>query len=420
MLTEEEEVVVTASDEKAGAVAQIAQVARAAGARDCEVVVIGAGPYGLSSASHLKAAGYDVRVFGKAMQFWAEDMPAGMLLRSPRVASNISSPKSAYSLEAYERQANLRPLAPLPLATFADYGRWFGGVAKLDLDSREIAAISKNAGGFRVVLRDGSVFNCSRVVVAAGVKSFQRVPVVFRSLDPSHVSHCYQGCDVRGFVGKHVVVIGAGQSALETGALLHEGGAIVEIVARTSMLRWIGAHPWLHNLGPVSAMLYSSHDVGPAGISRLVAAPNVVKYVPLKVRDKIRKRAVRSAGSKWLPARLKDVKVSLGRSVRSSRSIGRDVELTLDDGTIRIADHVVLGTGYEVDVRRYSFLSPDLLNELDVFEGYPRLRSGFRTSIDGLLFVGATAARTFGPLLYFVAGTEFASREIVSKFNRGR
>jgi len=36
-------------------------------------------------------------------------------------------------------------------------------------------------------------------------------------------------------------------------------------------------------------MLYSKHDVGPAGISRLVAAPKLVYYIPLSLRDKIRK-----------------------------------------------------------------------------------------------------------------------------------
>ncbi len=71
------------------------------------MAVIGAGPYGLASAAHLRSKGIEARVFGRPMEFWADKMPAGMLLRSPRVASNISDPKHAFSLEAYEASAQI-------------------------------------------------------------------------------------------------------------------------------------------------------------------------------------------------------------------------------------------------------------------------------------------------------------------------
>src|SRR4029077_19323651 len=131
---------------------------------------------------------------------------------------------------------------------------------------------------------------------------------------------------------------------------LHEAGASVEIVARIPALRWIGGQPWLHHFGPISSMFYFKHDVGAAGISRLVASPNVVKHIPLKLRDKIRKRAVRPAGSRWLPPRLEKVKLSTGRFVTSASQIGQEVELRLDDGSQRVAEHILLGTGYSVDI----------------------------------------------------------------------
>lgn len=387
---------------------------------DCEIAIVGAGPYGLSAAAHLKASGLDVRIFGRAMDFWAGKMPAGMLLRSPRVASNISDPARIFSLEAYESSAGVPPRAPLPLETFVDYGRWFQRELIPDLDRREVVSVRRNEAGFKVALDDGEEFRCGRVVVAAGIGSFQRIPPVFSSLPPSQVSHCYQGRDLQSFSGARVAVIGAGQSALESAALLHEAGASVEVIARNPFLRWIGAHSWLRRMGPISSILYSSHDVGPAGISRLVASPSLVKRIPLKLRDKIRTRAVRSAGSKWLPSRLKEVKLTTGRFVTEAASDGQTVEIRLDDGTYRSADHILLGTGYSVDVSRYRFLPPELINNLDRMDGYPRLQAGFSSSVPGLHFIGAPAARTFGPLLYFVAGTEFASKELASHLVRHR
>ncbi len=393
---------------------------RPASSSDCEVVIIGTGPYGLSAASHLKKLGMKVRIFGKPMDFWSNKMPAGMLLRSPRVASNISDPGHQYSLEAYESSAGVPARAPLPLETFVDYGLWFRQQLGSSLDEREVKSVIKTNSGFRIESEDGETFQCQRVVVAAGIGPFQRIPPMFSGLSPQQVSHCYQGCDVKSFKGKRVAVIGAGQSALECAALLHESGADVELLVRNPTVKWIGGAPLLHKLGPISSMLYSSHDVGPAGISRLVAYPNLVKYIPLSLRDKIRKRAVRSAGSRWLPARLKDVKVSTSRSVTEATSAGRSVEMKLDDGSSRSVDHVLLGTGYSVDISKYQFLASELVAQIDQFDGYPRLSSGFRTSVPGLHFIGATAARSFGPLLYFVAGTEFASNELAGHLARSR
>jgi hypothetical protein len=167
-------------------------------------------------------------------------------------------------------------------------------------------------------------------------------------------------------------------------------------------------------MGPISSLLYSSHDVGPLGISRLVAYPKLVSQLPLKMRDKIRTRAVRPAGSRWLPERLVSVKITTRCTVAKADAIGDEIDLKLSDGSERRVDHVVLGTGYRVDISRYEFLSQNLVQEIKQFDGYPRLSAGFRSSVPKLHFIGATAARSFGPLLYFVAGTDFASRELAS------
>jgi FAD-dependent urate hydroxylase len=385
---------------------------------DCDVAIIGAGPYGLSAGVHLKSKGLSVRVFGEPMEFWAKNMPEGMLLRSPRVASNLSDPKRAFTLEAYEAESKTEARAPLPLDTFVDYGKWFRRQLGSDLDQRTVLRVDRNGSGFHLDLQDGQEIRAPRVVIAAGIGPFKRKPQAFEKLGVHQVTHCYEVRDLRKFAGKRVAVIGAGQSALETAALLHEAKADTEIIARRSQLRWIGAHPWLHRMGPVSSVLYSSHDVGPVGISRLVAYPKLVYHVPLKVRDRIRTRAVRSAGSRWLPARLASVKTTTGRNVVCASQSGDEIVLTLDDGSERRVDHVVLGTGYQVDISRYKFLAENLVHDVRLFDGYPKLTAGFRSSVPNLHFIGATAARSFGPLLYFVAGTEFASRELSAHVSR--
>ena len=386
--------------------------------KDFDVAIVGAGPYGLSAGIHLKSKGFGVRVFGPPMEFWGSRMPAGMLLRSPRIASNLSDPGHKFTLEDFEKQAGLPAQAPLPLDTFVDYGCWFGKQLGDSLDQRKVSSIQSEGSGFRLTLEDGQTVSVRKVVVATGIGAFSRRPAVFRELDSSHCSHCYDGRNISQFTKRRVAVIGSGQSALESAALLHELGAEVEVIARKPVLHWVGIHGWLHHLGPVSSMLYSSHDVGPAGISRLVAAPKLVHHIPLPFRDKIRTRAVRPAGAKWLPARLKEVRITPGRYVQKAQEQTGEVVLRLDDNSERRVDHVLLGTGYDVDLARYTFLASDILQKVRRLDGYPALGYGFSSSIPGLHFVGGAAARAFGPLLYFVAGTEFASNELSSYISR--
>jgi pyruvate/2-oxoglutarate dehydrogenase complex dihydrolipoamide dehydrogenase (E3) component len=386
----------------------------------CDVLIIGAGPYGLSAAAHLSTLkGLEVRAFGEPMEFWANKMPAGMLLRSPRAASTIADPRSEFTLEAYEAASGTIPVSRVARETFVDYGKWFHAKLGSILDRRGVVQVRREGSIFKATLSDGSVLSSRYVVAAAGVGPFKKNPEVFSDLSPTRASHCYEGRKLTD-LGKRVAVIGAGQSALESAALLREAGTEVEVIARISTLRWIGMHKRLHQLGIISRVLYSKHDIGPIGISRLVAYPKLMFHVPMGIKDPIRTRAVRSAGAPWLIPRLTDVKISTGRSVRTAKEIGGEVQLILDDGSERRVDHVLLGTGYRVDISKYGFLSPDLVREVRLLDGYPELAAGFTTSVPGLHFIGATAARNFGPLLYFVTGTEFASRELLSHFTRSR
>ena len=386
--------------------------------KSCDVAIIGAGPYGLSAGVHLKAKGFSVCVYGEPMEFWANKMPEGMLLRSPRVASNLSDPERVFTLDAYETASKKPVCTPVPLGTFVEYGRWFRHQLGSDLDERTVLRVDRGTADFKLTLQDGEEIQSTYVVIAAGIGPFRKKPPLFQNFSPQQVTHCYEGLDVRKFAGKRVAVIGGGQSALETAALLHEASAQVEIIARQPHLNWIGKHTWLHHMGPISSLLYSSHDVGPLGISRLVAYPKVVARIPLKLRDKIRTRAVRPAGSRWLPERLATVKVTTGYGISEANAVGDEMDITLDDGGKRRFDHVVLGTGYCVDISRYDFLPTELLREIKRIDGYPTLTSGFKSSVPQLHFIGATAARSFGPLLNFVAGTDFASRELTSQLVR--
>ena len=204
------------------------------------------------------------------------------------------------------------------------------------------------------------------------------------------------------------MVIGAGQSAFETAAFLHEVGASVEVLIRNPSLHWLRHNTWKHAKA-IAWMFYGRADVGPAGISLFVQRPNWFRRLPRKVQSWWGKRAIRPAVSQRLEICVRDIPIHTGRFVAQARVEGERLRVRLNDGSERVVDHVVLGTGYRVNVALYPFLSSELLNNLELVDGYPRLDAGFESSLPGLHFLGAPAAWSFGPLMRFVAGTEFAA-----------
>jgi hypothetical protein len=284
------------------------------------------------------------------------------------------------------------------------------------LDTRKVLQIERNTKGFRLDLETGETAFARRIVIAAGIGSFAWRPPQFANLPNSLASHTCEHRDLGSFAGKRVLVIGSGQSALESAALLHEGGAEVEIAARARQIRWLGgvlSKTFQHGLGPtVSKLFYAPTDVGPAGISQIVARPDLTRRFPRRIQDWLRSKSIRPAGARWLVARLQKVPFSLGRSVISAAPVGDRIRIRLDDGSERTVDHILLGTGYRVDVSKYDFLSPELAKAIDCFRGYPRLGEGFESSVHGLHFLGAPAVWSFGALMQFVVGTHYASRTL--------
>jgi FAD-dependent urate hydroxylase len=385
-----------------------------------DTVVVGAGPYGLAAAAHLQGAGVETKVVGRPMSFWRENMPTGMLLRSPYVACSISDPEQSLTLADYERAVGLETAVPVPLSRFVDYGDWFRSQAGIDVDERLVARIERN-GRFHVELADGETFSARNVVVAAGIADFATRPAVWDGLPAGYVSHACDHRDLDHFAGKRVLVIGGGQSALESAALLHEAGSAVEVVVRERRVHWL-AFRLHHGLGLVSRLLYAPPDVGPMGVSHLVARPNLFRRLPRSLQNRLGPRSLRPAGAGWLVPRVREtgIPLTIGRAVVDADERDGELAVMLDDGSERRVDHVLLGTGYRVDVNRYPFLAPELTAQLQSRNGHPVLRRGLESSVDGLYFAGAPAVWSFGPLLRFVAGSGFAATAIARSVGRAR
>lgn len=382
-----------------------------------DAVVLGAGPYGLAAAASLRQAGASVRVFGSPMSFWMGHMPRGMWLRSLWDASHIGDPRGAHSLDAFERARGERLARPIPITDFIAYGHWFQERAVPDVDPRRVVRIDPLERGFVVTLEDGDRLEARRVVVAAGISTFAVRPPQFDDIPPELATHSSEHGDLARFDGRRVAIIGGGQSAIETAALLHENGADVEVIMRASRLQWVGRAP---RAGLVGRLLFDRTDVGPGVISHVVARPRLLRVLPAAIQRESTRRSLAPGASHWLRPRMRDVPITAGRKVTGAARTGGQVHLALDDATTRVFDHVILATGYRVDLRRYSFITPALLARVRCVSGQPVLDGGLESSVPGLHFLGAPAMHSFGPLLRFVSGTAFAADAVVRAATRKR
>jgi hypothetical protein len=394
-------------------------------ARSTDVVVVGAGPYGLSLAAHLRAWGVGFRIFGETMASWRRHMPRGMFLKSEGCASSISAPEPGFTLADFcaERGLDYAPYwAPVPLTTFTEYGRWYQERLVPEVEPGPVTLVRPRGRGFEVHLADGRAVPARRIVVATGLAGFARVPAALRGLDPALVTHSSAHDDLTPFAGRDLTVIGAGQSALETAALASEAGAEARVIVRRSRVEW--------NAGPDQApRTWRQRARMPASTLgagwRLWLAANwspAFRFLPAETRMRLVATTLGPAGGWWLRERVEGrVPVLLGTTVRSAECVDGGVRLTVvEPGGVRevMTERVVAATGYRPDVGRLPFLERTALARLRRVGGAPRLSAGFESTVPGLHFVGLAAAHSFGPVCRFVAGTEATAPRLARELAR--
>jgi thioredoxin reductase len=381
----------------------------------CDAAIIGAGPYGLAAAAHLRAVNASVRVFGEPMSFWRRNMPTGMKLRSPWIATHIAEPLGRYRLDHYFDEMSLPLPELLPVENFIDYGTWFQKRLAPDLDNRKVVRIAPRDGGFRIVLEDGDNIFARRVVMATGLLHHEHRPAQFEGLPPSLVGHSCEHTDSGQFRGRRIAVIGRGQSACESAALLHEAGADVEIICRGHLL-W-NADPAARSAlrkglrSLLGKALIPPSQVGPFPFNWLVEAPAAIRHLPAGARDRLNERCLEPTAILWLRRRLQDIPLHEGTRILEARRDGDRIALTWDGGSRRV-DHVLLATGYRINVDKMHILAPQLRSRIVRHGNAPDLSAGFESSVAGLHFIGAAAVASFGPLLRFIAGAGFAARRV--------
>ncbi|GAA2435373.1 hypothetical protein GCM10010191_57520 [Actinomadura vinacea] len=384
-----------------------------------DALIVGAGPYGLSTAAHLGNLGLDVRVIGTPMEFWDTGMPRGMFLKSEPFASSLGAPVAGATFT--DRHPGWRAGRPIPLRTFVEYGRWFAETHVPDTEDAQVVRVERDdrRDDYAVELSTGEVARARAVVLAIGVRAFAHTPAELAALPAELATHSVAHRDLSRFEGQDVAVIGAGQSALETAVLLADAGARPQVLARTQRLAW--------NAVPVPSPSLADRAVrGPhSGLGRGYRTwiwsehPWATRLLPDGARRHLVRTTMGPAGAWWLRDRLDHrVHVMTGRVVTGAEEAGGKAVVATTgregDRWEHKVDHVIAATGYIPDLDRIGILAPELRERVRLTHGSPVLGGYFDSSLPKLYFTGLAAAASFGPVMRFVHGADFTARRIAA------
>jgi flavin-dependent dehydrogenase len=395
-----------------------------------EVAIVGAGPYGLSLAAHLDAAGIQTRVFGRPMDSWRNHMPEGMLLKSDPFASNLSDAQDFYTLARFSGEQSIRysESDPVRLEVFCNYGLAFQKRCVPRLADVQVTDIERVGDEFVVSLDNGDKVRARRVVLAIGVGPFRYVPEILGALPDGFVSHSFNHHDLSVFSGARVAVVGGGASAIDLAGLLHERGCDVVMVSRRAELKFTGrGGPQQSGLDSLWRRIrHPPSGLGPGLRSRFSTnAPLLIHTLPRRFRFEFARRHLGPAASTAMKDKVVGrVPLLLERELAAVAVENSRVSLTLSkkgglNDTLHV-EHVIAATGFRVDLARLRLLSPSLRTALAEYRGAPILTRNFESSVPGLYFIGMAAAASFGPLMRFTFGARYAARRLTRALVRSQ
>jgi len=388
------------------------------------VAIIGAGPYGLSLAAHLRAEGVEHRIVGDPMQFWLGHMPRGMLLKSDGFASTLYDPRAEFTLQRYCEGNKIEYAdlgTPVRVEDFCAYGLAFQRRFAPHLENERVTLLQRTRSGFTLQLSNGTGFAAQCVVIATGLSSFEYVPPQLASLPRELISHSSAHVNLQQFKDRDVAVIGGGASATELATLLHEQGCRVRMVARRPSIE---LHTRLELPRPLAQRIRRPiSTVGPGWKSRFFTdLPHIFHGLPKLVQSRLVKGFLGPAGGWFLRGRFDQVPLMagcqiIGAEASSGRAILRLKSANGNEHRIE-ADHVIAATGYRPDVRRLAFLGAGIVSQLKLSNSAPRLSSHFESSVPGLFFVGPAAVDSFGPVFRFACGAKYAAGRLSNHLAR--
>lgn len=375
---------------------------------EVDLLIIGAGPFGLAMAAKAKHLGIDYLVVGKPMDFWKSNMPEGMVLRSGR--DWHLDPMDTHTIDRYvqERELSQEAGQPISLKFYLEYTAWFQEQKQLTILPslvHRLDFLDHEDFRFQAETEDGETIASRNVLLAVGFRNFRHVPEELSNIFPAGAfSHTCDLVDFHGLEQKRCLIVGGRQSAFEWAALLYEHGAeAIQLSYRHDTPSFTESDwSWVSGL-----------------VNEMVKDPSWYRNLSPEEQEKVNQRFWAEGRLKlepWLKPRIdNDRTKTWPRSrIQACRQLkDGTLEVTLDPRENLQVDHIILATGYLVNMARVPFLAAgNSLESLALRNGFPVLDDHFQSSIPNLYITSLPATQDFGPFFGFTVSVR-ASASII-------
>lgn len=369
-----------------------------------DVLIIGAGPFGLAVAAQAAHDRIEHLIIGKPMEFWRANMPKGMFLRSE--CNWHLDPLEVHTIEEFLRTQGKTPhdVEPLSLDFYLTYADWFQQQKRIDPLPVFIQRLDRS-DHFEATTLDGKVINAQKVVLAPGFRHFANIPADLKAKLPhGRFQHTVEYVDFSEARDKRYLIIGGRQSAFEWAALLLEAGAAaIHLSHRHASPAFdVADWSWVDRL-----------------VDHMATNPSWFRQLSQTEKEAVNHKLWAEGRLKlepWLEPRLNDARVKLWPHTElasCSENQNGELEVTLTGGANVIVDSIILATGYRVDITRLPYLAAgNLLQRLETRNNFPVLDDHFETSVPGLFITSMPATQDFGPFFGFTVSVRTSAKLI--------
>lgn len=370
---------------------------------ETDLLIIGAGPFGLALAAQASHLGIEHLVAGKPMEFWRQNMPRGMYLRS--ACDWHLDPQNIHTIENFlqSRGQTPRDVEPLSLEFYLSYAEWFQEQKQITTLPSYISQLDRTED-FVATTVDGDAIHARNVAIAPGFRHFANVPEDLKArLNTEKYQHTCEFSDFSSAANQRYLIIGGRQSAFEWAALLLEAGAKEIFISHRHDSPAFKTSDWSWVNPLVDAM---------------AGNPNWFRHLSQDEKDAISQRQWAEGRLKlepWLEARLAGDRVRILSRTEVVNCVEQNGELlvTMTSGEEIRCDQIVLATGYKVDIARLPVLSSgNILDQIETQNGFPVLDDHFQTSLPGLFITSMPAVQDFGPFFGFTIAVRVSAKLI--------
>lgn len=370
---------------------------------ETDLLIIGAGPFGLALAAQASHLGIDHLIAGRSMEFWRKNMPHGMYLRS--ACDWHLDPVNIHTIEKYleSRGQTTKDVEPLSLEFYLSYADWFQTQKQITTLPSYIDRLDHTTN-FVASTVDGDTIHARQVALAPGFKHFANIPGELKArLPEGRYVHTCEFTDFSSAANTRYLIVGGRQSAFEWAALLLEAGASTIYISHRHDTPSFEESDWSWVNPLVDAMADN---------------PTWFRRLSQQEKDEVSRRQWAEGRLKlepWLAPRLAGDRVRVLPKTEIAKSVEQNGELvvTLSNGAEVVCDKVVFATGYKVDITRVPVLSSgNILRQLETRNGFPVLDDHLQTSVPGLFITSMPAIQDFGPFFGFTIAVRVSAKLI--------